>query len=130
MTIDKDKAVEAQRDACNLYNSVYCVNHGEPVYAVPTCITADQLRELIEQAEKLALDFAKLKALKKRVEAERDRYKEDIEFLHKVAQDMRSENRLHGHMTDASSRYLRACMERPDWTHYFENAIDPQRGVK
>lgn len=37
---------------------------------------------------------------------------EEIVFLHSVIRDMRIENRIHGHITDASAKYIRRYPER------------------
>lgn len=39
-------------------------------------------------------------------EKEIERLSAEVRFLHEVIRDMRMENRLHGHITDASAKYI------------------------
>ena len=80
MTIDKDKAVEAQYHACN---------KSEFKGALDALLTADQLRELLDENERLKISLEQVyqedavvaKHIFEKICEERDRYKAALEII-------------------------------------------------
>ena len=127
MTIDKDKAVEAQKRLSDLISAGREDLTSDQIDSLlRQLLSADQLRELIEERYTLSSAVDMYKGKLEIVEAERDRYKADAERY----QWLIDQRRWYYNKTPTPGISLKWENLIQGNSNWIGDAIDTQRGVK